>query len=53
MDGAPPLPSPTYESLADFARAKPSSIDEGWMFANFETSWEEALNYDKILDYWG
>ena len=38
-----PLPLPTYETLANLAGVKPGSIGGGWMLANLETSWEEAL----------
>ena len=43
-EGTLSLP-PTYESLADLTEVKPASIYEGWVFANLETSWEEALKF--------
>ena len=36
VDGAPQLSPPTYKSLADFARVKPGSIGEFWIFASLK-----------------
>ena len=43
---------PTSESLANFISVKPGSIGEGWMFANLDTSWEEAVKYTQMCSTW-